>query len=139
MKKILVTIVSALALMATWGFAQGKSEQTPTQQANPGVMNCPMMAKMSHMQAGATKEAMDHPMAGMSRGMASMFSLSSEELNVLLKDKKTDLGLTDTQVKKVAELIASSQQKKAEQRMQQMRAPMSGGGMKCPCMETPSK
>ncbi|MBZ5534560.1 MAG: hypothetical protein LAO31_01285 [Acidobacteriia bacterium] len=101
-----------------------------------------MMGMMSHEHGEHMKGQMQHSMPGMGNGMAGMFSLSAEEIGALLKEKKTDVGLTDSQVKLVADLIASNQQKKADERMHQMHQMMAqkhGEGMQCPCMEKPGK
>lgn len=71
--------------------------------------------------------------------MASMFSLSAEEISARLTEKKTELGLSDIQVKQVADLIASSEKQKVETKMQGMMGQMQAGEMKCPCMESMSK
>jgi hypothetical protein len=139
MKKALIVISIAMIFVVTLVFAQAQSDQKPAQQSNSDTMTCPMMGQMSHMHGEQMKGQMQHPMSGMKNGMSGKFSLSSGEIIDLLKGKKADLGLSDTQVKLVADLIASSQQKKADENMQQMMAQKQGGGMKCPCMETPEK
>ncbi|MGB7623534.1 MAG: hypothetical protein WBN92_14385 [Terriglobia bacterium] len=142
MKKTLVVMTVAMMFIVTLIFAQAKSEQKPGEQSSSETMNCPMMGQMSHMHGEQMKGQMQHSMPAMKDGMAGMFSLSPEEINILLKSKKADLGLSDSQVKLVADLVASSQQKKADEKMQQMHQMMAqkqGDGMKCPCMGTPAK
>jgi hypothetical protein len=142
MKKTLVIIGIAVLFISALIFAQTKSEPKPAQPASSETMTCPMMGEMSQSHSEHMQGHMQHPMSGMGNGMAGMFSLSAEEINALLKEKKTDVGLTDAQVKLVAELISSSQQKKADAKMHQMHRMMAqkeGEGMRCPCMEKPEK
>lgn len=134
MKKTLVVIGIVLMFIVTLIFAQSKTEPKPASPATSETMTCPMMEKMSHEHGEHMKGQMQHSISAMGNGMAGMFSLSVEEISALLKEKKTDVGLTDAQVKLVADLIASSQQKKADEKMHQMMAQNQGEGMKCPCM-----
>ncbi len=83
--------------------------------------------------------SMKEMMQGMPKRMASMFSLSAEEISARLIEKKAELGLTDAQAKQVADLIASSEQQKIETKMQGMVGQMRAGQMKCPCMQTGAK
>jgi len=127
----------ALLFIVTLAFAQTKTEPKPARPADSGAMTCPMMGKLSHAHGEPMKGQMQHPMANMGSGMAGMISLSPEEISTLLKGRKADLGLNDAQVKLVADLIASSQQKKADEKihqMHQMMAQKQDEGMKCPCM-----
>ena len=137
MKKTLVMTGIALFLIVTLAFAQSKTEPTPTRPADSGAMTCSMMGRMAHAHGEPMNGQMQHPMADMDSGMAGMISLSPEEISTLLKGRKADLGLNDAQVKLVADLIASSQQKKADEKihqMHQMMAQKQDEGMKCPCM-----
>jgi hypothetical protein len=142
MKKTLLAIVIALLCIGTFIFAQSKPDQKSTQPAASDTMSCPMMGMMSQVHDHQMQGQMQHSMPAMMNAMAGMFSLSAEEISTLLSEKKTDVGLTDAQVKLVAGLIASSQQKKADEKMHQMHQMMAqkqGEGMKCPCMEKPEK
>jgi len=78
-------------------------------------------------------------MKGMPQRMASMLSLSAEEISSRLTAKKAELGLSDAQVRQVAELIASSEQEKINHKMHGMMNQMQSGEMKCPCMGNGSK
>src|SRR6516225_5091138 len=61
-------------------------------------------------------------MLAMRCAIPGMFSLSADEISARLTEKKTDLSLSDAQVKQVADLIASSEQQKIEDKMQGMRS-----------------
>jgi len=114
-------------------FAQSQPSQKPTERSAPPMMMCPMMNKN---EGPPTKGNMQERMQGMAQRMASMFSLSAEEISARLKEKKTELSLSDTQVKHVAELIASSEQQKIKDKVQGMTSQTQAGQMKCPCMQS---
>lgn len=76
---------------------------------------------------------------GMPQRMAGTFSLSAEEISSRLAGKKGEFGLSDAQVKQVANLIASSEQEKINAKMHGMMSQMQWGRMKCPCMGSGSK
>ncbi len=75
----------------------------------------------------------------MPQRMMSTFSLSAEEISSRLTEKKAELGLSDAQAKQVADLIASSEREKINNKMQGMMSQMQSGQMKCPCMGSGSK
>lgn len=100
------------------------------------MMMCPMMSKNAGQPMMENRKEM---MKGMPERMAGMFSLSAEEISAQLTEKKKELGLSDAQVKQVADLIASSEKQKVETKMQGMMGQMQSGQMKCPCMESGSK
>lgn len=128
----LLLVFLAAALVA---FAQSGNSQKESEQTKPPMMICPMMGTTSDIP-------MSQMMQGMPQRMAGMFALSSEEVAKVLQDKKASLGLSDVQVKSIADLIASSQQQKAGEKMQSMMKQMQAGmqaGMKCPCMQSSSK
>ncbi len=116
----IAVLVAVVGLTGFLAFAQTKSEDKPAQQSGGGLMNCPMMAMMSSTPTGQT-------MQGMPQRMAGMFTLSSEEVAKLLADKKAALGLSDAQVKSIADLVASSQEPKAGEKMQSMMNQMQPG------------
>ena len=97
---------------------------------------CPMVNKNEGPPA---KGNMQERMPGMAQRMASMFSLSADEISARLTEKKTDLSLSDAQVKQVADLIASSEQQKIEDKMQGMTSQTQAEEMKCPCMRSSNK
>ena len=130
MKRIAV-LVAVVALIGFLALAQSKSQDKSVQQSGGAMMNCPMMAMMSSTSTGQT-------MQGMPQRMAGMFALSSEEIAKLLADKKAALGLSDAQVKSIADLVASSQEQKAGEKMQSMMSQMQNG-KKCPCMQGGAK
>ncbi len=116
-------------------FAQSQPSQKSTRQVGPSVMMCPMISKNTGQPMMGNKNEM---MKGMPQRMASMFSLSAGEISARLTAKKAELGLSDAQVKQVADLIASSEQEKIN-KMQEMMGQMQSGQMKCPCMGSGSK
>ena len=133
--KFLVILLAAVAAGSVL-FAQSQAPQKPKKQSGPPMMMCPMMSKNAGQPMMGNKNEM---MKGMPQRMASMFSLSAEEISARLTEKKTDLGLSDVQVKQVADLIASSEQQKVETKMQGMMGQMQAGQMKCPCMQSGTK
>jgi|GEM_PF-3941223 len=139
MKRNIAVFLFALALIVALNFAQTKSGPEAAPQKESGMAGCPMMEGMAHTPGGQPSGAMHSKMIGMGGGMAGMFSLSSGEINAVLTDKKTELGLTETQAKQIADLIASSQQTKATAAVQQMMGKRSAGGMKCSCMPAATK
>ena len=116
-------------------FAQSQPSQKPTERSAPPMMMCPMMNKN---EGPPTKGNMQERMQGMAQRMASMFSLSAEEISARLTEKKTELGLSDAQMKRVAELIASSEQQKIKDTMQGMNSQREPGQMRCPYMQSSS-
>ena len=116
-------------------FAQSQPAQKPTERSGPPMM-CPMVNKNEGPPA---KGNMQERMPGMAQRMASMFSLSADEISARLTEKKTDLSLSDAQVKQVADLIASSEQQKIEDKMQGMTSQTQAEEMKCPCMRSSNK
>ena len=117
-------------------FAQSQAPQKPKEQSASPMMMCPMMSNnAAHPMMGNKNEMMK----GMPQRMASMFSLSAEEISSRLTQKKAELGLSDAQVKQVADLIASSEREKINDKMQGMMSQMQAGQMKCPCMGSGSK
>ena len=119
MKRIAV-LLAVVGLIGSLAFAQSKPQDKPVQQSGGGMMSCPMMAMMSSTPTGQT-------MQGMPQRMAGMFTLSSEEVAKLLGDKKAALGLSDAQVKSIADLVASSQEQRATEKMQSMMNQMQTG------------
>lgn len=140
MKRLTLPVLLLVPLVAgSIVFAQSQTSQKPKDQAGPPMMMCPMMNK-SEGQAGMGN--MQGMMQAMPQRMASMFSLSAEEISARLSEKKAELGLSDAQVKQVADLIASSEQGKIKDKMQSMMNQMQTGmqaGMKCPCMQSGTK
>ncbi len=132
MKRIalILPVLLAISLLA---FAQSEPPQR-----EPERVRTAMMKMMSTMRKGQMMGDMKEMMQGMKQRMASMFGLSVEEITAVLGREKTGLGLSDSQVKQVAYLIASSQQKKSGEKMQQMMARMQAGEMECPCCMQPS-
>ena len=128
-------VLLAISLLA---FAQSEPPQREPERVGAAMMKCPMMEMMSNMREGQMMGDMKEMMQGMKQRMASMFGLSAEEIAAVLGREKTGLGLSDSQVKQVAYLIASSQQKKSREKMQQMMARMQAGEMECPCCMQPS-
>ena len=137
MKRIalILPVLLAISLLA---FAQSEPPQREPERVRTAMMKCPMMQMMSNMRTGQMMGNMKEMMQGMKQRMASMFGLSAEEIAAVLGREKTGLGLSDSQVKQVAYLIASSQQKKSREKMQQMMARMQAGEMECPCCMQPS-
>ena len=133
MRKLTISVI--LLVLAAPGlivFAQSQASQKP-------MMMCPMMSKTEGQPGMGSMQGM---MQAMPQRMAGMFSLSAEEISARLAEKKTDLGLSDAQVKRVAELIASSEQERIKDKMQSMMNQMQAGmqaGMKCPCMQSEPK
>lgn len=132
MKRIGV-VLSVLLGIGLLGLAQSEPPQREREQFGQVTMKCPMMDMMSKRQQGQMMGNMKHMMQGMNQRMTNMFALSGDEIAALLDGKKTVLGLSDSQVKEVADLIASSQQQKASKKMQDMMARMQAGEMSCPC------
>ncbi len=133
--KSLVILLAVLAGGSTI-LAQSQAPQKPKEQPASPMMMCPMMSKNSGQGMMGNKNEM---MKGMPQRMATMFSLSAEEISSRLTKKKAELGLSDAQVKQVADLIASSEQEKINNKMQGMMGQMQSGQMKCPCMGSGSK
>ena len=131
--KFLVILLAAMAAGSVI-FARSQAPQKAKDPSGPPMMMCPMMSK----NAGQPMMGKDM-MKGMPQRMGSMFSLSAEEISARLAEKKTELGLSDAQVKQVADLIASSEKQMVETKMQGMMGQMQAGQMKCPCMESRSK
>ena len=117
-------------------FAQPQSSPKPTEKSAPPMMMCPMLTKN---EGPSTKGNMQEMTQGMAQRMANMFSLSAEEISTRLTEKKTELSLSDAQVKQVAELIASSEQQRIKDKMQGMTSQTQAGQMKCPCMQSSNK
>ena len=111
MKRIAV-ILPVLLAITPLAFAQPEPPQREPEQFGPAMMKCPMMEMMSNMWEGKMMGDMKEMMRGMKQRMASMFGLSAEEIAAVLGREKTGLGLSDSQVKQVADLIVSSQQQK---------------------------
>lgn len=141
MKKSKFFVIPAVFLLTAFAvFAQAQPSQKPKQQSGPGMATCPMMGMMGSAKPGkAMMGNMHEMMPGMQQRMASMFSLSGEEIAARLTQKKTEIGLSDTQVKQVADLIASSEQEKIKDKMQGMMSQKQAGQMKCPCMQSATK
>ncbi len=135
MMKSLV-IVSGLLLVGVAAFGQSKPVHKTAEEPKPAMMECPMMGMMSKMPAGQMSGDRNQMMQSMTQRMAGMFALSAEEIGTLLADRKAALGLSDAQVKQVADLIASFQQQKAVEKTQRMMGQMESGDMKCPCMKS---
>lgn len=137
MFKFLV-ILSALVTVALAVFAQ--PSQKAKEPSGRATTTCPMMGMMGNAKSGkAMMGNRQEMMKGMQQRMAGMFSLSGEEIAARLTEKKTELGLSDAQVKQVAELLASSEQQKIETKMRGMMSQMQAGQMKCPCMQSGAK
>lgn len=116
MKKSMVFVVLLVLLSAGLAvFAQSQPSQKPKEQSAPPMMMCPIMNKNEGQPRTGNMQEM---MQGMPQRMASMFSLSAEEISARLTEKKTEFGLSDTQVKQVAELLASSEHQKIKDKMQ---------------------
>ena len=128
MKRIalILPVLLAISLLA---FAQSEPPQREPERVRTAMMKCPMMKMMSTMRKGQMMGDMKEMMQGMKQRMASMFGLSVEEITAVLGREKTGLGLSDSQVKQVADLIVSSQQQKSGEKMQQMMARMQAGEM----------
>ena len=146
MKRIalILPVLLAISLLA---FAQSEPPQREPERVRAAMMKCPMMKMtsnmrkgqmMSNMRKGQMTGDMKEKMQGMKQRMASMFGLSAEEIAAVLGREQTGLGLSDSQVKQVAELVASSQQQKSGEKMQQMMERMQAGEMECPCCMQPS-
>lgn len=133
MKKALIFLFFGL-LSASFIFAQTKPASQPAPQQNPGSMNCPMMGKMAGHQQGPVTGKMDHKMRCAKNGMCGMSILSADDISAMLGSKKSEIGLTDAQVKQVANVIAEAQ-KKSDEKMQALRANKTSAGMQCCCME----
>ena len=126
-------VLSVLLGVSLLGLAQSEPPGREDKQVVQATMKCPMMDMMSNMQAGQMMGEMEDMMQGMSERMANMFALSGDEVAALLEEKKTVLGLSDSQAKGIADLIASSQQEKRSKKMQDMMTHMQAGEMSCPC------
>jgi hypothetical protein len=124
MKKNLIALAMA-GLIALPVFAQSNSTEKPHQEGTASAMKCPMMGM------GDKSQAMPQPMAG-------MFAMSSEEVAKVLAEKKDALGLSDAQVKSLADLVASAQQQKVGEKMKSMMSQMQAGE-KCSCIESEKK
>lgn len=140
MKRMTLSALLLVSLVAgSIVFAQSQTSQKPKEQSSPPMMMCPMMSKTEGQAAMANMQGM---MQGMPQRMAGMFSPSAEEISARLSEKKAELGLSDAQVKQVAELIASSEQERIKDKMKSMMNQMQAGmqaGMKCPCMQGATK
>ena len=123
------TLTLAMLLLVS---ASGGSAQDQQTAAQPG-MQCPMAGMMSKMPAGQSAGNMDDMMKMMGQRMAGMFSLSADEVDALLSQKKETFGLSDAQTKEIAASIQAAQQKKAAEQMERMKGQMQAGGMNCPC------
>ena len=135
-----VVIVAVLLLIAFAVFAQSHPSHKPQQQPGSAMTTCPMMGMMGNAKPGkAMTGNMQEMMNGMSQRMAGHFFLSGEKIAARLTEKKTELGLSEVQVKQVADLIASSEQEKIKDQMQGMMSRMQAGQMKCPCMQSATK
>ncbi len=132
MKRIGV-VLSVLLGIGLLGLAQSEPPQREREQFGQATMKCPMMDMMSKRQEGQMMGNRTDMMQGMSQRMTNMFALSGDDITALLDEKKTVLGLSDSQVKEVAALVASSQQQKASKKMRDMMARMQAGEMSCPC------
>ncbi len=129
-----LAILSTLLAAGLTVFAQSQPSQKPTERSGPPMMMCPIMNKNEGQPTMGNMQEMMH---GMPQRMASMFSLSAEEISARLSEKKTELGLSDAQVKQIAELITSSEQQKIKSKMQGMTS--QAGQMRCPCMRSGTK
>ena len=136
MRRLTVPVLLLVPLMiGSLVFGQSETPQKPKDQSSPPMMMCPMMSKTEGQAAMGN-------MQGMPQRMATMLSPSAEEISSQLAEKKTELSLSDAQVKRVAELIASSEQERIKDKMQSMMNQMQAGmqaGMKCPCMQSSTK
>ena len=130
----LVAILAALLLTGLVLFAQAQPSTTPQEASTPGMKGCPMMGNMPGSMGN-----MQGMMKGMPQQMASRFSLSADEIFARLTEKKAQLGLSEAQVKQVADLIASSEQQKIKDSLRGMMGAMRGGKMNCPCMQSATK
>ncbi len=131
--KSIGVVLSVLLGIGLLGLAQSEPPQRAREQFGQATMKCPMMDMMSKRQQGQMMGNMKDMMQGMSQRMTSMFALTGEDIAALLDGKKTVLGLSDSQVKEIAGLVASSQQQKASKKMQDMMTRMQAGEMSCPC------
>lgn len=119
---------------------QSQTQKKPAEKPSGPTVMCPMMGMMGRTEKGQPMMGnMNEMMQAMPRRMAGMFSLSAEEIGARLTEKKSELGLSDAQVKEVADLIASSEQQKIETKMRGMMGPMRAGQMTYPCMQSGPK
>lgn len=109
-----------------------QKEQKQTEQPKEQAAMCPMMETM-HGPQGA------QGMKDMRQQMGGMCTLSQQEIASFLAAKKESLGLTDSQIKQVAELIAESQRPTTSRLVEGMTTTMGAGGMKCSHMESSPK
>ncbi|MBI4455675.1 MAG: hypothetical protein HY644_07230 [Acidobacteria bacterium] len=126
-------LVAAIVLT----FALPEPARQPEQQPSPVTMTCPMMGPMPGAPGRVVRGNTQETIQGMVQRMSGMFAFSAEELSNALAQKKTELGLSDPQVKKVADLIASLQQEKATEHVRRMMEQTPAGT--CPCAQPASK
>ena len=136
-------LLAGLMMTAVLLIAQSK----PGQNAPAGT-NQPAICPMSGMVMGGPGAGMIAGVPGrpamtpqaresMFQNMTGAFNLSPQEIASALGGKKAELGLSDAQIRKLAEVIDSSQKAKAKQHFDKM-ATESQCGI-CPGMQASVK